>query len=305
MPATISPSRATDFVQCPLLYRFRVLDRLPEAPRPAAVRGTLVHAVLDRLFDLPADRRTRAAARTLISSQWARLLAEDREAAELFAASSQPRDEAGWLSSAADLVERWFVLEDPTRLDPLAREAEVRATLDGGLTLHGFVDRLDRQPDGRLTVVDYKSGRAPASAAGARPPFQLLFYALVLRHTHGLPPATLQLVCLGDSQVLRYSPDEADLLATETRIRALCSAIDRTEAAADWLPSPGRWCAWCVHWSLCPAKGGTLPPVPRGVSDRPGACAVADGERRTSPGTTAETTRTDPGRIASRSRPGG
>ena len=39
---------------CPLLYRFRVIDRLPEAPSPAAARGTLVHAVLERLFDEPA-----------------------------------------------------------------------------------------------------------------------------------------------------------------------------------------------------------------------------------------------------------
>jgi putative RecB family exonuclease len=38
--AALSPSRAADFLQCPLLYRFRVVDRLAEAPSPAAVRGT-------------------------------------------------------------------------------------------------------------------------------------------------------------------------------------------------------------------------------------------------------------------------
>src|SRR5690348_4160138 len=41
----LSPSRAGDFMTCPLLYRFRVIDQLPERPSPAAVRGTLVHAV--------------------------------------------------------------------------------------------------------------------------------------------------------------------------------------------------------------------------------------------------------------------
>ena len=46
---------------CPLLYRFRVIDRLPEPPSPAAARGTLVHAVLERLFDElpPAGHRRR------------------------------------------------------------------------------------------------------------------------------------------------------------------------------------------------------------------------------------------------------
>ena len=62
-PSALSPSRAADFMTCPLLYRFRVLDRLPEPPSPAATRGTLVHAVLERLFDEPASGRTPQAAR--------------------------------------------------------------------------------------------------------------------------------------------------------------------------------------------------------------------------------------------------
>ncbi|MFE7455246.1 PD-(D/E)XK nuclease family protein, partial [Streptomyces griseus] len=53
-PSSLSPSRASDFMQCPLLYRFRVIDKLPEKPSEAATRGTLVHAVLERLFDAPA-----------------------------------------------------------------------------------------------------------------------------------------------------------------------------------------------------------------------------------------------------------
>src|SRR5579859_2725609 len=51
---SLSPSRAGDFLTCPLLYRFRVIDRLPEPPSQAATRGTLVHSVLERLFDAAA-----------------------------------------------------------------------------------------------------------------------------------------------------------------------------------------------------------------------------------------------------------
>ena len=43
---------------CPLLYRFRAIDRLPEPPTVATARGTLVHAALERLFDLPTAART-------------------------------------------------------------------------------------------------------------------------------------------------------------------------------------------------------------------------------------------------------
>ena len=76
MTPALSPSRAADFKQCPLLYRFRVIDRLPSPTSAAAARGTLVHAVLERLFDLPAHERTPAAAAALVAPQWERLVAE-------------------------------------------------------------------------------------------------------------------------------------------------------------------------------------------------------------------------------------
>src|SRR3954469_2247795 len=84
--AALSPSRAADFMHCPLLYRFRVVDRLTEAPSPAATRGTVVHAVLERLFNLQATERTLAAARELVRPQWQRLLEESPELATLFPA---------------------------------------------------------------------------------------------------------------------------------------------------------------------------------------------------------------------------
>src|SRR5580698_6729859 len=80
---SLSPSRAADFMTCPLLYRFRVIDRLPEPPSPAAARGTLVHAVLERLFDEPPAGRTPVTARALLAPQWDRLLAEEPELAGL------------------------------------------------------------------------------------------------------------------------------------------------------------------------------------------------------------------------------
>src|SRR5215213_2279335 len=81
---SLSPSRAADFKTCPLLYRFRTIDRLPERKSLAAVRGTLVHSVLEKLYDLPARERTAEAARELVAPAWEELRA-DREVAELFA----------------------------------------------------------------------------------------------------------------------------------------------------------------------------------------------------------------------------
>ncbi|GAA1156100.1 RecB family exonuclease [Ornithinicoccus hortensis] len=259
MSPALSPSRASDFMQCPLLYRFRVVDRLPEPPSAAAARGTLVHAALERLFDLPAPERTPEAAVALLEPQWARLVEAEPELATLLVDEEAGAD--AWFAGAAELVHRWFTLEDPRYLEPAERELYVEAEVDG-LVLRGYVDRLDVAPDGRLRVVDYKTGRAPSETFEGKALFQMKFYALVLWRTRGVIPTVLQLVYLRDGQVLRLEPDEADLLATERKVRALWLAIERAATTGDWRPRRSRLCDWCAHKPLCPEWGGTPPPLP-------------------------------------------
>src|SRR5258708_29555867 len=88
------------------------------------------------------------------------------------------------------------------------------------------------------------------------------FYALVLWGAQGTVPRLLQLMYLGNGEIVRYAPDEADLVATERKIEALWRAIERARETSDWRPRPGKLCEWCAHQSLCPAFGGTPPPLP-------------------------------------------
>ena len=256
---SLSPSRAGDFLTCPLLYRFRVIDRLPEPPSPAAARGTLVHAVLEHLFDRPAPERTPEVARSLLDPEWERLVTGEPELSSLFPAEA---DLAAWLGEAGVMLDRYFTLEDPRRLEPAHRELSVEAELASGLRLRGYIDRLDVAPGGATRIVDYKTGKAPPAEFEARALFQMKFYALVLWRAQGRLPRLLQLMYLGNGEIVRYEPDEADLRATERKIEALWQAIERARQSRDWRPRPGRLCDWCAHKALCPAFGGTPPDLP-------------------------------------------
>jgi putative RecB family exonuclease len=256
----LSPSRASDFMTCPLLYRYRTIDRLPEEPSADALRGTLVHKVLEDLFDLPSTTRTPGQARDLLVPTWDSLLEAEPQLAELF--TDEGRDIAEWLASCRVVLDRYFTLEDPRRLEPAERELYVEALLDSRLLLRGFVDRLDVAPDGAIRVVDYKTGRSPGEMFEAKALFQMKFYALVIWRTRGVVPAMLQLVYLGNGEMLRYVPDEHDLLATERKVEAIWRAIRIAEATGDWRPRRSRLCDWCSFQSLCPEFGGTPPPLP-------------------------------------------
>ena len=262
---SLSPSRAADFKTCPLLYRFRSIDKIPQRPTRDKVRGTVVHAVLDRLFDLPAGDRSYQAAAGLVEPEWQRLVEAEPEVAELFAGAGD--ELAGWLDSARRMVAGYFALEDPGRLEPAAREQLVETVLElgegaPGLVLRGYVDRLDVAATGEIRVVDYKTGSIPRVAYEAKALFQLKFYALVLWRTRGTVPQQLKLMYLSDRDTLTYRPDAAQLERFERTLVAVWRAVERAVAGRDFRASPSRLCDWCDHQALCPAFGGTPPPYP-------------------------------------------
>lgn len=257
----LSPSRASDFKQCPLLYRFRAIDRLPEPPSTAQVRGSVVHGALERLYALPATDRHPAAAASLVEPAWERILEEHPALAVDLDDDARVR----LFAEARALLSGYYRLEDPTRFDPESCEQRVEVELSDGTLLRGFVDRIDVAPTGELRVVDYKTGKAPPAAralAEAKALFQMKFYAVALLRSRDVLPTRLRLLYLADGQVLDYAPELEELLRFEKTLMAIWRAIQNAGATGDFRPSPSRMCDWCAHHEHCPVFGGTPPPYP-------------------------------------------
>jgi putative RecB family exonuclease len=220
-----------------------------------AVRGTLVHAVLENLFGEDAVARTLERAHELLPETWETLRAEHPDLADLEIPN-------GWLASAGDLLGAYFAMEDPRQIEPEATELRVDHVLDSGLSLGGIIDRLDVAPDGRIRVVDFKTGKAPHERFEDKSLFQMKFYALVIWRTRGVIPTLLQLFYLADQTVLSYEPAESDLLATERKVVALWNAIQTAVEREQFPPRPSALCQWCRHQDKCPEFGGETPPMP-------------------------------------------
>ena len=262
----LSPSRAADFKQCPLLYRFRAIDRLPEPTSAAQLRGSIVHAALEHLYGLPAPQRLPDTAVALITPAWERVVA-----AEPQLATSMPVEQRdALLDEARMLLSGYYSLEDPTRFDPQSCEQRVEVELADGTLLRGFIDRIDVAATGELRVVDYKTGKAPPEAralAEFKAMFQMKFYAVALLRSRGLLATRLRLLYLADGQILDYTPDLDELVRFEKTLTAIWRAIQSAGATGDFRPSPSRLCDWCAHQALCPAFGGTPPPYPGWPAD--------------------------------------
>ncbi|WP_375483804.1 RecB family exonuclease [uncultured Mycobacterium sp.] len=257
----LSPSRAADFKQCPLLYRFRAIDRLPEPPSTAQLRGSVVHAALEQLYALPPVQRDRDTALALVAPAWEQMMAEEPALARALDLAQQ----AEFLDEARALLSGYYRLEDPTRFDPQSCEQRVEVELADGTLLRGFIDRIDVAPTGELRVVDYKTGKAPPAAralAEFKALFQMKFYAVALLRSRGVLPTRLRLIYLADGELLDYSPDHEELLRFEKTLMAIWRAIQSAGATGDFRSRPSRLCDWCPHQQHCPAFGGTPPPYP-------------------------------------------
>ena len=121
----------------------------PEAARHAARRGSLIHALLERLPDLPLAERENAAQRWL-----------ERQAGDL---APELRDEM--LGAALAVIDH----PDFAAIFSAQALAEVPlAATVGGVVVAGTADRLLIE-EGRITVVDFKTTRRPPAASAEVP----------------------------------------------------------------------------------------------------------------------------------------
>ena len=253
-PPALSPSRAGDFQQCPLLFRYRTVDRLPEPPSAAATLGTLVHEVLERLYDLPAAERTVETAHARLEPAWRAMIGRQPHLGELH---EDPATERDWLAQGRQRLATYFDLENPQRLEPAAREEFVEFQLEDGPLLRGIIDRVDIAPDGSIRIVDYKTGKTPDPRYGAKKErFQMRFYALVVERLRARRPALLQLLFLKDGGRLEIRPTGEDIAQVEHEIREVWAQITAAAEAGRFRTRKGPLCGWCSFQDRCPEFGG-------------------------------------------------
>ncbi len=245
----VTPARLAVWMDCPRRYRMTYLDR-PTPPRGGpwahSTLGAVVHNALRSFFDLPARRRTPAAAVELVRTGWK----DEGFAGPL--QSAEYRDKAGgWV---ADYVAG---LEDVT-IEPVGLERWVSAPA-GTIIAEGRVDRIDER-DGEAVVVDYKTGRHALTTDDARGSQALALYVLAVRRTLRKPCTRVELHHLPTGSVASWEHTEESLGRHQARAEETAEefqlASDTLDAGGDpdvlFPARVGRQCSWCDFRRSCP-----------------------------------------------------
>jgi putative RecB family exonuclease len=253
LPSTLTPSKLGRFVSCPLSFRYSYIDHLPEPPTTYQLRGTLVHRALQHLYaDSNGGERTIEVAQTALDEAFEEVgLAE-----EIAGLGLDEKAAAAFYSESRRLLDRYFTLEDPVGVNAVGIELDLRAPL-GNIELRGIIDRIDRLPDGRFVLVDYKTGRSPRPENSRGRLVGVQFYAYLCEAVFGVRPDEVRLMYLGDQVVVVDVPTDQSMRGLRQRATAVWAAIERACAEEDFRPSPSPLCKFCAFRANCPAFAET------------------------------------------------
>lgn len=239
LPVRLSPSRAKDFKQCPRLFFYKTILKLPTPPTIATTKGTLAHAVLEMLFTNQRELRTLDLALEYLLPAWTVLCNPDvklntvenekekeirlhwkshseeavdkreKDRAEQYQELAAPgsNEETEVLQGAAAAVKGYFTIENPTVFDPVAMELGISARVGvypKGGDLFGIIDRLDqytaKSGEIRVAISDYKTGKVPKDMYLDDAFFAMRAYAMMYRKTNGVTPYQLRLLYVSDAK---------------------------------------------------------------------------------------------------------
>ncbi len=259
----LSYSSYHTYLECPLRWKYLYIDRLPETPRGYFTFGRVVHSVLEELLRplvVPAARKAGATESQRTLDEWQAkdragrpprmsrddlLTAYDR--AWLSDGYVSPEEEGRYRALGRDLLGRYYDQLELEQPSPVSVEEHLEARWDG-IPIHGYIDRIDRTPDGGLEIVDYKTSRE-LSSDDALESEQLSIYQVLVESNYAEPVESLTLYHLRSLTPLRVParPREA-LIGLYDRLGTVSDGI-RAQA---YEPTPGRHCSRCDFRSMCP-----------------------------------------------------
>ena len=167
-PKTLSPSSIVEFQKCPQSFLFQYVLGLKQSPNRAMVKGTMIHAALEQVFDLEPQDRSLETLQNLFRSEWNlhrlkspyKELFEETTTTEHATADDQNDDHASprrqveaeraWGIHALKLLKNYHALDQPhlQGRGPAYRERWVTAhlpTIAGHPTNHASTTRVSAQ----------------------------------------------------------------------------------------------------------------------------------------------------------------
>ena len=237
LPTRLSFTQLKAFDTCPKQYKFAHLLKIKMSGRHSFSFGKSVHAALKDFYDLIIEGKKPSPDQLIkiYEKNWLDDWYDSKQ------------HELKRRKSGADALRKFYQQNKKNFSNPpkyLERGFNIKI---GEYSLRGFIDRVDSLPDGKVEIIDYKTGRVPKTEKDVDYE-QLLIYALAADQALGEEAGLLSFYYIEGNQKFSIVPTEKDVNAVAEKVKETANKLQHSDFKAT--PSVYK-CRYCDFKDIC------------------------------------------------------
>lgn len=246
--ARLSASAIETYETCPLQFKFEREWKLSRQLHAAVQYGAAMHRVLRTYFDSIRLNRRKSDGEVL------QIFCDDLKSCGI----EDEYQRELYLRQGTEQLKDFLAAAESSALPDVLHNEEWFDVQIAGTKIAGRIDRMDRAPDGTVSIIDYKTGKARAQEE-ADESLQLSIYAMAAQQKWGYRINGLSFHNLEGNVIVASKRTEFQLEQARERV------IDVAQKIADgnFQPKPGFHCSFCSFRGLCPAREKIVPNLPQ------------------------------------------
>ena len=239
----ISYSQLQTFQVCPLHYKLKYILNVPTPPSPALSYGISAHSSLRDFLQLyqAGEKPTPNLMSEILNRNWIPLGYAHK--------NDEQRAHETAEKTLIKIAEKTLI-EKP---ESIAIEVPFTFWLSKTLKAGGRIDRIDKLSDGRIEIIDYKTGSNVPTEKNVKDDLQLSFYALAATEIHDEifnrkpDEVLLTLYYIEEDKKISTTRSKEELEIAKEKILSLVAEIEKN----DFHCSGGMLCKNCEYKMVC------------------------------------------------------
>lgn len=255
IPKYFSYSQLAAFQNCPYQYRFAHILKIPMRGKGVFSFGKTMHSTLQKTFELLRERHSRGqqgmfdegkSEHPQVSLEEIYQFYDESWIDEWYNSNKQKEE---YRENGKRILKEFYDLHHDNWPDNQLTEKGFNLKVVAGAeayTVRGMIDRIDKLPDNKIKIVDYKTGN-PKEKLTFEEKEQLLIYQLAAEEVFKEQVGGLAFYYLENNQEVEFLGTPADLDKVRTKIVDTIEEIKQ----GDFTATPSPLCKYCDFFDIC------------------------------------------------------